>query len=145
MSTTTTRPIAEGLFTWPSDDPQLIGATCAACPVTVFPSTAQTCPRCGSADMQEDLLPRQGTLWTFTTQHYRPKEPYAGPDTDETFQPFGLCYVELGDRVRVEARLTEADPAHLQIGMTMELVILPFRTDPDGTEVMSFAFRPVSR
>jgi hypothetical protein len=37
--------------------------------------------------------------------------------------------------VRVEARLTESDPSKLQIGMAMELTLIPEAT---------FAFRPVS-
>jgi len=27
--------------------------------------------------------------------------------------------------------------------MEMQLVVVPFRVDPDGTEVMTFAFEPV--
>jgi uncharacterized OB-fold protein len=92
--------------------------------------------------MEEHLLPQRGTLWTFTTQNFLPKEPYASGETQETFKPYGVGLVQLGDDVRVEARLTTADVDELEIGMDMELVIVPFRTDPDGTEVMTYAFRP---
>jgi uncharacterized OB-fold protein len=51
--------------------------------------------------------------------------------------------VQLGDEVRVEGRLTEGDAANLRIGMDVELVIIPFRTDADGTEIMTYAFQPV--
>lgn len=139
---TATRPIAPDLFTWPSDAPQLIGSRCAQCGTVVFPR-ASGCPRCGSDATETHLLPRRGRLWTFTTQGYLPKEPYAGPETEETFTGYGLGYVDLGGEVMVEARLTEADPAKLRIGMEMELVITPFRTDPDGTQVMAYAFAPV--
>ena len=61
----------------------------------------------------------------------------------ETFKPYGVGIVQLGDDVRVEGRLTVADPAELRIGMDLELVIVPFRTDDDGTEVMTYAFRPI--
>ena len=57
--------------------------------------------------------------------------------------PFGVGIVQLGDEVRVEGRLTESDPAALDFDMEVELVIVPFRTDPDGTEVMTFAFAPL--
>jgi uncharacterized OB-fold protein len=43
----------------------------------------------------------------------------------------------------VESRLTESDPAKLVNGMEVELVIVPFRTDDDGNEVVTFAFGPV--
>ena len=63
----------------------------------------------------------------------------------ETFRPYGVGIVELGDEVRVEGRLTVADVDVLHIGMEVELVVGPFRTDDDGTEVMTYAFAPVGR
>lgn len=137
-------PVAEGLFTWPSDEPRLIGARCPSCGTTTFPSQA-SCPRCMGDAMDEVLLPRRGTLWTWTTQGFLPKSPpYAGPETAETFRPYAVGYVELPGECKVEARLTESDPAALRIGMEMELAIVPFRIDEDGNEVMMFAFGPVS-
>ncbi len=133
---------APDVFTWPADDPQLIGGRCAECASVTFPRPV-SCARCGSTRVEEHLLPRRGELWTFTTQGFLPKEPYAGGETPETFQPFGVGMVQLGDEVRVEARLTENDPARLHIGMEVELVIVPFRTEPDGTRVMTFAFAPI--
>lgn len=141
MTAATSRPISEGLFTWPSQEPRLIGAACAGCGTTVFPRRA-ACPKCGAEDMRERLLSPTGTLWTWTTQGFLPKAPYGGTETAETFQPFALGYVELPGEVRVETRLTVADPDALRIGMPMRLVIVPFRSDPDGTQVMSFAFAP---
>jgi uncharacterized OB-fold protein len=129
------------VFTWPADEPQLIAGRCAACQAVAFP-VATSCPRCGSTDVDEHLLPRRGTLWTWTTQGFLPKEPYASGETDETFRPYGVGLVQLGDEVRVEARLTEADPAKLDFGMEVELVVVPFRDDGDTT-VVTFAFEPV--
>ena len=134
---------APDVFTWPADEPQLIGGRCSACEAVTFPQPT-SCARCGSVEVEAHLLPRRGTLWTFTTQGFLPKEPYAGGETAETFQPYGVGIVQLGDVVRVEGRLTEADVAELRIGMEVELVVIPFRTDPDGTEVLTFAFAPVA-
>lgn len=133
---------APDVFTWPADEPALIGGRCTSCGSVTFPMPA-SCARCGSADVERHLLPRRGTLWTFTTQEFLPKAPYAGGETVETFRPYGVGLVQLGEEVRVEARLTESDPARLAIGMELELVIVPFRTDADGTEVVTFAFAPV--
>jgi uncharacterized OB-fold protein len=134
-------PIADGIFTWPSDQPQLIGSRCTLCQIVTFPAQV-SCPRCPSTAMEEHLLARRGRLWAWTTQDFPPPSPpYAGP-TGDAFVPFGVGYVELGGEVRVEARLTEADPSALTQGMEMELVLVPFR-DRDGDEVMTFAFRPV--
>lgn len=134
---------APDVFTWPSDEPRLIGGRCTACGAVTFPRQA-SCPRCGTPELAEHLLPRRGTLWTWTTQDFLPKEPYASGETTETFQPYGVGVVQLGDEVQVEARLTEADPAKLAFDMELELVILPFRVDPDGTEVLVYAFAPVN-
>jgi uncharacterized OB-fold protein len=133
---------APDVFTWPADAPQLIGGMCGRCQAVTFPVQA-SCPRCGTPGMDQHLLPRRGTLWTWTTQDFLPKEPYASGETPETFKPYGVGLVQLGDEVRVEARLTEADPAKLRIDMEVELVIVPFRVEEDGTEVMTFAFAPL--
>jgi uncharacterized OB-fold protein len=135
-------PVADGIFTWPSDEPQLIGSRCAACGIVTFPAQA-SCPRCASTEMEERRLPRRGRLWAWTTQDFPPPAPpYEGP-TGDAFVPFGIGYVELADEVRVEARLTEADPQRLVKGMEMELAVVPFRTAADGSEIVTFAFRPV--
>ena len=133
-------PVAKGVFTWPSDDPRLIGSRCAGCGMVTFP-TQDSCPRCASPEMAEHLLPRRGRLWAWTTQEFPPPSPpYAGP-TGPAFVPYGVGYVELADAVKVEARLTQT--TRLRTGMDMELVLVPFRIDADGNEVVTFAFRPV--
>ena len=135
-------PIADRLFTWPADEPRLIGSRCGACDIVTFPSQ-ESCPRCASTDMREHLLARRGRLWAWTTQDFPPPSPpYAGA-TGADFEPFGVGYVELPGELKVETRLTTADPAVLEPGIDMELVIVPFRTDDDGNEVVTFAFRPV--
>jgi uncharacterized OB-fold protein len=136
-------PVAEGIFTWPSAEPQLIGSRCEACGIVTFPAQ-DSCPRCASTAMVEHLLSRRGRLWAWTTQHFPPPSPpYSGP-TGKDFVPFGVGFVELPGEVKVESRLTEADPARLRNGMEMELAIVPFRTDDDGNEIVTFAFRPVA-
>jgi uncharacterized OB-fold protein len=134
-------PVAEGIFAWPADEPQLIGSRCTACEIVTFP-TQDSCPRCAATAMAEHLLPRRGRLWAWTTQHFPPPSPpYTGP-TGDAFVPFGIGYIELPGEVKVEARLTEGSPDSLAAGMEMELVLVPFRTDDDGNEVVTFAFRP---
>jgi uncharacterized OB-fold protein len=135
-------PVAEGVFTWPADDPQLIGSRCTACGIVTFP-TQDSCPRCASTEMAEHLLARRGSLWAWTTQEFPPPSPPYTGSTGAAFVPFGVGYVDLGD-VKVEAHLTEADPEVLEHGMEMELALVPFRTDDDGNEVVTFAFRPVA-
>ncbi|GGL13674.1 Zn-ribbon domain-containing OB-fold protein [Nocardia jinanensis] len=136
-------PLAEGLFTWPSENPALIAGKCVECGFVEFPKK-QRCLRCFSGTTEAYELPRRGTLWTFTTQRFRPPAPpYAGGDTAETFEPFTVGYVELDGGLMVEARLTEPDPDKLSIGQEMELVVVPFGAAGDDSQTMIYAFRPV--
>ena len=135
------KPIAD-VFTWPSDDPQLVGSRCADCGAVTFPAQGR-CPRCSKTNMAELLLPKRGTLVSWTTQGFPPKFPYMGDPKAATFEPFGVGLVQLDDVVRVESRLTENDPEKLDFGMEVELRIVPFYTDADGDEIMTFAFAPV--
>jgi uncharacterized OB-fold protein len=137
----TQRPVADGVFTWPSDEPRLLGSRCGECGVVTFP-TQSGCPRCGAEGMDVVPLSRRGTLWTWTSQDYLPKAPYGGTETEADFGGFLLGYVELAEGVRVESRLTGLDRDDVRIGMDLELTIVPLRTDPDGTEVLMYAFQP---
>src|SRR5687768_14771563 len=116
MQDTDLIPVAEGLFTGTPDGPRLIGSQCGRCGVIAFPRQA-SCARCTSLDVQERLLGRRGTLWTWTVQCFPPKSPPYVGGAPEAFEPYGVGYVELPGEVRVEARLTERDPARLRIGM----------------------------
>lgn len=136
-------PIAEGLFTWPAAQPALLGSRCKDCGIASFPA-AQSCMACSGQDVTVEELPRRGTLWTWTVQRFMPKAPYKSDETEQTFQPYGVGYVELPGGVRVEGRLTENDPAKLRIGMPMEVVFEPYRHEANGDEVIGFFFRPAA-
>ena len=136
-------PIAEGLFTWPSDNPALLCSRCQDCGIAAFPP-AESCSACSGQNVAVEELPRRGTLWTWTVQQFMPKTPYKTNETMETFKPYGVGYVELPGGVRVEGRLTENDPDKLEIGMEMDVVFEPLRTEDNGDEVINFFFRPVA-
>ncbi len=133
------KPIAEGIVSSLDDDAQLIGSRCADCGAVVFPAQTR-CPGCSGPNMAEHLLPRSGTLVTYTVQSFFPGEGYLGDPA--TFEPYGVGLVQLGDEVRVESRLTEADPDRLEFGMPLELTIVPLATDDEGDEIVTFAFAP---
>ncbi|MGV0773152.1 Zn-ribbon domain-containing OB-fold protein [Mycobacterium syngnathidarum] len=139
------KALAPEISTWPDTEPQLIGSRCTDCAATAFPAQAR-CPRCSSAKTSEIQLPRRGTVIAWTTQGFPPGAPYKGP-TGKNFVPFGVGLVELTDDtgpvIRVEGRLTENDPTKLQFGMDVELTMIPFTTDEDGNEIVTFAFSPV--
>jgi len=135
------KALAPDISTWPQDNPQLVGTRCDGCGATTFP-VQQRCPKCSRGDMSEVLLPRRGTLVAWTTQGFPPGAPYKGA-TGRDFVPFGVGLVQLDDVIRVEGRLTENDPAKLAFGMDVELTMVPFTTDDDGNEIVTFAFQPV--
>ena len=109
----TQAPIAPGLFRDTDDGPRLVASRCAHCSpaVVTFPTQA----RLPALRRRRDggvPAPPAGTLWTFTTQEFIPKSPpYAIVETpEETFQPYGVGYVEFEGLLKVEGRLTETTP-----------------------------------
>jgi uncharacterized OB-fold protein len=136
------RCVAEDLFEWPADEPRLRATRCESCAFVTFP-TQDACPRCGSEAVTRTELSRTGTLWTWTRQRFQPKNPpYLGRESADEFQPYGVGFIELPEG-RIEARLAGDVDQELRIGMPMELTVVPFATDEDGTEVLTYAFCPV--
>jgi uncharacterized OB-fold protein len=88
------------------------------------------------------LLPRRGRVVAWTTQNFVPSFPYIGHESAEEFVPFGVALVQLDDLVRVEGRLTVSDPDQMKIGMHVELTMVPFTTDDDGNDILTYAFAP---
>jgi uncharacterized protein len=127
------RPVAPGIFTL-SPQLRLIGGRHRASGRMVFPLPADD----GSFEPVE--LPSRGTLWSYTVQRFAPKSPpYRGA---EPFEPFALGYVELPGALIVASRLTEVSFDALRLGLPLELTTTTLRTDPDGSMVLSYAFRP---
>ena len=82
-------------------------------------------------------LPRVGRLWSWTVQRFRPKSPpYAGP---EVFEPYAVGYVQLGDTIIVEGRLTGISFDALRIDLPMRLVTESFDL-ATGENRMTYAF-----
>jgi uncharacterized OB-fold protein len=130
--------LAKGLFEI-GPEPRLIGGRRHADGRIVFPMPV------GAQAALHDPTPlsREGTLWSFTVQRFRPKTPpYAGAEDEGGFTPYAVGYVELAGEVIVEGRIRTADPDALKIGEPMRLVLEPFATADRG-EVLSYAFAPI--
>lgn len=130
-----TRLIADDIIQ-PGSPPRLVGGRHRQSGRIVFP-----CPSGPEGALYEAIpLAREGTLWSWTIQRFRPKSPpYAGP---EAFQPYAVGYVALDGQVIVEARLEGIAFEALRVGMPLTLALVPFNTDPDGTVVLTYAFGP---
>jgi uncharacterized OB-fold protein len=64
-------PDLEGFFTWPSDEPHLIGARCKGWGEYFFPKfVSMHNPECDLREVEEVLLGRKGKLWSYTVAYY---------------------------------------------------------------------------
>lgn len=124
-----------------SDGPSLQGCRCRQCGEVYFPATG-SCTRCSGTDLEAWALGGEGLLWSWTVQDFLPKAPYDSGETEADFQPYGVGYVEVASGIKVESRLTVADPGALRIGMRMVLTLVPYRIVPDGEPVFTYAFAP---
>ena len=131
----TQKPIADNLFTWPSDSPKLIGSKDVETGRYFFPAK-------NSNQHERVELSSKGKLWTWTVQRFLPKTPYIDQVSPEDFKPYAVGYIELPGEIMVESRIVDIDPADLEIGMEMELTIEPFVKNDEGEELMIFAFKP---
>jgi uncharacterized protein len=129
------RPVAPGLFDLDADGGiTLLGGYSPSSGLHHFPRFA-ACPYTGADDVEPARLPDRGTLWAWTAVTAAPPG-YVGP------VPFGFGVVELTDGLRVVTRITETDPAALELGLAMRLVADVIAVDDDGTEVVAWAFAP---
>ncbi len=132
----------EGLFTWPSEKPQLIGSRCKSCKNYSFPKTF-TCqnPQCKEKEVEEVFLSRKGKLWSYTIVYYPPPPPFKVP---EPFSPFGIGVVELPEGIRVLGMLTNCDLNALKMDMAVELVVEKIYGD-EANEYVGWKFQPVQK
>jgi uncharacterized OB-fold protein len=135
-------PVIEGLFTWPSDNPQLIGTRCLSCNSYYFPKK-QSCnnPNCRGKEVQEVLLSTEGKLWSYTLMRYQPVPPFRA----EQKPPYAVGLVELTEGIRVLGFVTDCEFKELAIGMEMKLIVEILYRNEEGQEVVTWKFRPMGR
>lgn len=130
-------PLVDGLFTWPSDQPSLIGSRCKTCGEYYFPKVNCKNPDCPKKDVEEVLLSRRGKLWSYTIEPYQPPLPYKGP------LPVLFGLVEIPENLKVMGWLTGCKYEDLKFGMKMELVIEKAWEDEEGNDLVFWKFKPV--
>ena len=88
----TQKPIADNLFTWPSDSPKLIGSKDTETGRYFFPAK-------NSNQHEKVELSNKGKLWTWTVQRFLPKTPYIEQVAPEDFKPYAcLLYTSPSPR-----------------------------------------------
>jgi uncharacterized OB-fold protein len=119
------------------EPPRLAGSKCAKCGTVTFPAQ-DGCASCTGDEMLPVELPQRGTLWSWTLQSFEPKPPYRAPAAG--FAPYAVGYVDLGE-VIVESRLV-GDDAQWEIGLPVQLTLLPLWDGDDDTTTVTYAFEP---
>ena len=132
-------PVAAGLFEGTGSAARLIGTRCTSCGTHYFPKTL-SCrnPQCLEKATQDVLLSREGTLYSYTVQHYQPPALFRMAD----WAPYAIGSVELPEGLRVMGILTGCEPASLTIGMAVELTVETLYLDEQGREVQTYKFQP---
>src|SRR5271168_3037463 len=92
----------------------LLGNRCATCGESYFPAQ-RSCAKCCGTSLAECEIGDRGVLWSWTIQGFLPKSPYNSGETEATFRPYGVGYVQMPDGLKVESRLTVSDPTRLRI------------------------------
>ena len=130
-------PAIEGWFTLDEASPQLLGLRDPGSGSYFFPKDVAVshAPGYDDAELEEVALSRTGKLWSYTTNHYKPPEPYVSPDP---FEPYTVAAVELTDeRMVVLGQLApNVDPASLEVGMEMQLVLGTLYEDEENEYVV---------
>ena len=136
-------PAIEGWFTL-DDAPQLLGLRDAESGSYFFPKdvAVSRAPGYDHVELEEVALSRTGKLWSYSTNHYKPPEPYVSPDP---FEPYTVAAVELTEeRMVVMGQLAPGvDPESLEVGMDMELVLGTLYED-DENEYVVWKWKPVA-
>ena len=88
------RPALDGFFAYDDNgDAYLIGGKFKNTDSYFFPKhLGGTDPDVGAnAEIEEVALSRYGTLWSYTTSHYQPPEPFIA--ATDTFEPITIAAV----------------------------------------------------
>src|SRR5262249_12321814 len=104
--------------------PHFIGSRCAKCGTYYFPKVTGFCrnPACDGEQFEEVQLSRTGKLWSYTSAHYQPPEPYVSA---QPFKPFAIAAVRLvkEQMIVLGAVVDGVGVDALKAGAEMELVL----------------------
>lgn len=142
MTTKRKVPAAEGWFTMDADAPTLLGRRGTETGSYFFPPTLAFSrnPAAPAEKLEEVALSRRGRVWSWTTNHYKPPEPYMSPDP---FVPYTVVAVELVEEqmVVLGPLASGLDPEVLSLGLDVELGLSTLYED-DEHEYVVWSWRP---
>ena len=134
---TTQVPAVDGWFTM-GDEPALLASRGVETGSYFFPKNLAFSrnPAAPTEALDEVALSRQGRVWSWTTNHYQPPDP---------FVPYTVVAVELVEEqmIVLGPLAPGADPAALTVGTAVELTLGPLYAD-DEHEYMVWQWTPVA-
>jgi uncharacterized OB-fold protein len=133
-------PIRDDFFSkplCPLKNVRLMGSRCRTCG-EVYLGKAIACQQCQDTDMEDIVLGRYGTLYSYTIIRNRPPGDYKG---SEPFEPFAVGLVELPEGIRILAPLTGFNFEELKIGTELELLVEEFYEDEARRRILIYRFR----
>ncbi len=136
-------PAIEGWFTM-DEEPRLLGLRDPETNTYFFPrdKAVSRPPQAAGTELEEVELGRRGKLWSYTTNHYEPPEPFVAPDP---FEPYTVAAVELNDEQMVVMGQVSGGLGGdaLEVGMEMEIVLDTLYEDDDN-EYVVWKWKPVT-
>ena len=121
----------EDLFKETPEGLRLVGNKCSACGSVFFPAV-EFCTECLNETMEEKVLSKRGTLYSYTiTRVPLPRFP----------TPHALGFVTLPDKVRIFTPLIIGEK-DFEVGAEMEMEIATLWTEGDKN-VLGYKFKAV--
>ncbi len=135
-------PAVEGWFTT-GDEPALLASRGVETGSYFFPKNLAFSrnPAAPTEELAEVELSRRGRVWSWTTNHYQPPQPYVAPDP---FVPYTVLAVELLEEqmVVLGPLAPGVDPETLAVGTDVELTLGTLYEDDDH-EYVVWQWKPV--
>ncbi len=135
-------PAVEGLFTLDEDEPCLIGGKTVGRDSYCFPKDLGGTDPAAAGEIEEVLLSRHGTIWSFSDSQYPPPPPF--PVT-EPYEAVTVAAVELErEKMVVLGQVADGYTADdLEVGMEVELTLGTLYED-DENEYVVWKWKPVA-
>jgi uncharacterized OB-fold protein len=136
-----TRPFSDLSYRQFLSEEKLMGCRCKHCDAVFLPPKP-ICTGCFGRDLEWVEMPETGRLAAFTSISIGP--PSMQAEGYNRKNPYCSGVVEVGDGVRIDARIEGIDPKHpeaITVGMAMRTDFI--HREKEGVRSTVLAFRPV--
>lgn len=112
----------------------LVASRCLACGHVTYPPKMR-CPVCGSRELREERLPREGEVLSYTVI----RVPAKG---FENFTPIIVALIKLGD-AKVLSEVVDVKPEDVSVGMRVVATVRKSAETIDGGVPYVIKFKPI--